>query len=212
MFSSVTGPVVNLATHVIGSLGLAGVAFMTAASGIIGLPGTEATMLFAGFNVSQHKLTLLGVIVFGIIGDLVAASIAYGIGHWGRRELFEQHGSKVHLSADRLGRANRWTDRYGPAAVFVSRLIPGVRFVFPYAAGVAEMSFVRFISFAAAGSVVWMTGLGFLGRQVGSNWKSWRNHLEYVDYAFVALVIALIVWVVVRRVRSSRRAVDAVPD
>jgi membrane protein DedA with SNARE-associated domain len=99
--------------------------------------------------------------------------------------------------------------------VFVSRLVPGARFAFPYAAGVVKMPYWRFITATALGSVVWIAGLALLGREVGSNWQSWRNHLEYVDYVFIALVVLGVAFLVLRRVRSDRDgppAVDAVSD
>ena len=81
LLASLTGPLVNLATHLIASLGLAGVALLTMTSGVIGVPGTEPTMLFAGFNVYQGHLTLIGIIAAGVIGDVTGASIAYAIGY-----------------------------------------------------------------------------------------------------------------------------------
>jgi membrane protein DedA with SNARE-associated domain len=211
--ASLTGPVVHWATSVIDSLGLAGVAAMTAISGVIGLPGSEPTMLFAGFDVFTHHFTLLGIIVFGVLGDLIGATVAYFIGYGGQKELIERHGAKFHLSAAKLDRTTEWFDRYGSAAVFVSRLVPGARFAFPYAAGVVKMSYVRFIAFCAVGSVIWITLLGLVGRAVGSNWQSWRNHLEYVDYAFIAIVVVALVYLVLRRYRNARTsAVDAVSD
>ena len=50
--ASVTDSLVTLATHIINHLGLAGVALLTLSSAVIVVPGTEATMLFAGFNVT----------------------------------------------------------------------------------------------------------------------------------------------------------------
>jgi membrane protein DedA with SNARE-associated domain len=202
--ASVTGPLVDLATHVIGTLGLAGVAVMTATTGVIGLPGTEPTMLFAGFNVYQGHLTLLGIVVFGVLGDMVGASIAYAIGYFGRRELLERQGSRLHVSWRKLQRAEAWSDRYGAPVIFVSRMIPFARLAFPYAAGIAEMPFVRFAVSALLGSIVWITALGLLGREVGSDWSSWRRHIEYVDYAVVVLIVAAIVYAVYKRRRSRR--------
>jgi membrane protein DedA with SNARE-associated domain len=207
--ASITDSLVTLATHIIRDLGLAGVAIMTMTSGVIGVPGSEPTMLFAGFNVFQGHLTLLGIIVFGVIGDVAGASIAYAIGYFGRRELLERQGSKLHLSPQRLDRAHGWFERRGAAVIFVSRLIPFARAAFPYAAGVAEMPFARFAALAALGSAVWITGLGVLGRAVGSNWVSWRRHLEIVDYVVVALVVLGLAYLVIRRVRN-KPAVDVV--
>jgi len=212
--ASVTDSLVNLATHIIRDLGLAGVSLLTFTSGVIGLPGSEPTMLFGGFNVFEKHLTLLGIIVFGVIGDVLGASVAYGIGYFGRNELLERHGSKVHVSARRLELANRWFERHGPPVIFVSRLIPLVRAVFPYAAGVAEMPFGRFLMFATLGSIPWIAGLGILGQAVGSHWTNWRHNLEYVDYVALALLIAAIVYVVIRRMRGGENepSADVISD
>ena len=167
LLASLTGPLVNLATHLIASLGLAGVALLTMSSGVIGVPGTEPTMLFAGFDVFQGNLTLPGIIVAGVVGDVAGASIAYSIGYFGQRELLESHGSKLHVSASGLDRAHRWFDRYGSPVIFVSRFLPLIRAAFPYAAGVARMPYPRFVTMATLGSILWIGGLAVLGREVG---------------------------------------------
>lgn len=198
VLASVTDSLVTLATHIIRDVGVAGVAIMTLTSGVIGVPGSEPTMLFAGFDVYQGNLSLLGIIVFGVIGDIAGASIAYAIGYWGREELVERHGNKLHISQRRLDRAHRWFERYGAPVVLVSRWIPFARAAFPYAAGVARMGYVRFVTFATLGSIAWITALGLLGKAVGSNWQNWRHHLEYVDYVAAALLVAAIAYLIVR--------------
>jgi membrane protein DedA with SNARE-associated domain len=202
--ASVTDSLVTLATHIIRDVGLLGVAIMTMTSGVIGLPGSEPTMLFAGFDVYQGNLSLIGIIVFGVLGDMIGASIAYAIGYWGREELVERHGNKLHISKQRLDRAHRWFERYGAPVIVVSRCIPFARAAFPYAAGVARMGYVRFAIFATIGSIIWITALGVLGNAVGSNWQSWRHNLEYVDYVAAALLVAAIAYLIVRITRSRR--------
>lgn len=213
VLASLTGPLVNLATHLIRSLGYAGVMFLVACSGVIGVPGTEPTMLFAGFNVYQGHLSLVGIIIFGVVGDLIGATIAYCIGYFGSRELLEHHGKKFHVSQSGLDRAHRWFEQRGDWVVFVSRLIPFVRAAFPYAAGVGRMAYLRFIVLAGLGSIVWITFLGVLGREVGNEWQTWRHHLEYADYVAVGLVVLGVAYLIVRRRRgrSGGGRPDAVP-
>ena len=115
--ASLTEPLVNLAINIINDLGVAGVALLTFSSAVIGLPGTEPTMLFAGFNAYQGHLTMIGIIVAGLIGDIGGASVAYAIGYYGRRDLLERHGSKLHISKKRLDVAHRWFERHGAPAV-----------------------------------------------------------------------------------------------
>ena len=160
-------------------------------------------MLFAGFNVFQGHLSLFGIIVFGVLGDVLGASIAYAIGYFGSRELFERQGGRLHMSAERLDRTHVWFERYGAPVIFVSRLIPVVRAAFPYAAGVARMPYGRFAALAALGSIVWISALGILGRAVGSSWQSWRHNLQYVDYVGAAVLVGALAYLVVRRARGG---------
>jgi len=204
VYASVTDSLVTLATHIIRDLGLAGVALLTFTSGVIGMPGSEPTMLFAGFNVSEGHQSLFGIIVFGVLGDMLGASVAYAIGYWGREELVERHGNKLHISKQRLDRAHRWFGRWGAPVIIASRCIPFARAAFPYAAGVARMGYLRFVTFATIGSIIWITALGVLGREVGSNWQSWRHNLEYVDYVGAALLVAAIAYGIVRIARARR--------
>ena len=204
--ASVTGSLVTLATRIVRHLGLAGVAALTLTSGVIGVPGTEAPMLFAGFNVYQGHLTLAGIIAFGLLGDLLGATIAYAIGYFGLHELLERKGAIVHVSGRRLELAHAWFARFGAPVIVVSRLVPLLRAAFPYAAGVARMAYWRFIVLAAIGSVIWISGLGLLGRAVGSSWQSWRHNLDYVDYAALAVLAGAVCYLILRRGRQRGRA------
>lgn len=206
--ASLTGPLVTFATHLIANLGLAGVTLLTLMTGVVGVPGTEPTMLFAGFDVFRGQLTLPGIIVAGVIGDVAGASIAYAIGFYGRQELLERQGSKLHVSSSGLDRAHRWFERWGTPVIFISRLLPFIRAAFPYAAGVAQMPYRRFLPLTVLGSAIWIAALGILGRELGSQWQAWRHHLEYADYAGAAVLVAAIVYLIVRwrRGRPGRSA------
>ena len=78
---------------------------------------SEATMLFAGFNVSEGEYALLAVDAVGLVANLVGSWIAYAVGYYGRVEMLEKHGNKLHIKplAPRLGgplvRALRRRDR-----------------------------------------------------------------------------------------------------
>jgi membrane protein DedA with SNARE-associated domain len=207
--ASVTESLVNFATHVVQHLGLAGVTLMILMSQIIIVPGTEVTMLFAGFNVDQHHLTLLGIIIAGVIGDVLGASICYAIGYFGLNEALAGRGP-LHIDEDRIERARGWFDRFGSPVVAVSRCIPVFRSAPPYAAGIVKMPYPRFLAMAALGSAVWITGLALIGKAVGSKWQQWKNHLDIIDYIAVAVIVALVAWWLYRLVRSRRAKQEVV--
>ena len=203
--ASVTDSLVTLATHIIRDLGYAGIVVLMITSAVIGVPGTEATMLFAGFNVFDHQLSMFGVIVFGVIGDLLGASAAFAIVRFGLNELLDRPGSPIHVSKKRMEMAHGWFERYGTPVIVLTRLIPLLRSIFPYAAGSAEVSYRRFLPLTAIGSIIWVVALALIGNGVGQNWPTWRKHLEIVDYIVIVLVVVAIVWLVVQRVRGRER-------
>src|SRR5690242_14511345 len=87
----VLNPIVNAATDFIGSAGLPAVfVLMALESACIPIP-SEAIMLFAGFSVSEGELTMVGIIVAGVLGNLVGSWIAYAVGYYGRLDLLEKN-------------------------------------------------------------------------------------------------------------------------
>jgi membrane protein DedA with SNARE-associated domain len=201
--ASITDPLVNLAVDVIDKLGLPGVfALMLAESACIPVP-SEGTMLFAGFNVADGHWSLFSVTAVGVAANLVGSWIAYAIGYYGRIDVLERHGRKLHVKPSHLAWADQWFARYGDATVFFSRMLPIIRTFISLPAGVARMPFWRFTLFTAAGCVPWVFMLAFIGREAGANWNHWKDNLHYVDYAVAAGVVLAIVWLVVRRRRAA---------
>jgi membrane protein DedA with SNARE-associated domain len=200
--ASVTESLVTFATHVVNDLGLIGVTLLIAMSQVVIVPGTEVTMLFAGFSVDQGHMSMLGIIVFGVLGDVLGASIAYAIGYFGLHEALARPGSPIHIDARKIEMTHRWFDRYGSPVVAISRLIPVFRSAPPYAAGIARMPYWRFASMATLGSIVWITGWAFVGKSVGHEWQQWKHHLDYVDYAVVVIVVLALAWWLLRMYRN----------
>ncbi|MBX5469650.1 MAG: DedA family protein [Thermoleophilaceae bacterium] len=208
--ASLTDKLVELATNVVGDLGLAGIALlMVPESACVPVP-SEATMLFAGFNVSQGRYSLFAAVLVGVVANVVGSWIAYAIGYYGRIDLLEKHGRKLHVKREHLAWADRWFARHGEATVFFARMVPVVRTFISLPAGVGRMPFWRFTVFTFAGCVPWVFMLAFVGDQAGSHWESWKNSLHYVDYGVLALIVAGIVYLLVRRRRRGRPAAETV--
>lgn len=198
VLASFTEQLANWATSVVGDLGLAGVfVLMLAESACIPVP-SEATMLFAGFNVAEHHYSLLAITIAGVAGNVVGSWIAYAVGYYGRLELLEKHGKLLHVSPRQLRLADRWFERYGWAAVLFSRMLPVVRTFIALPAGVARMPFWRFTALTLVGSIPWVLLLGFAGEQARANWTSWKNSLHYVDYVVLAAIVVGAVYLLVR--------------
>src|SRR5919107_780844 len=175
-------------------MGLTGVfILMLLESACIPVP-SEATMLFAGFNVSRGEYSLFAATMVGSVANLVGSWLAYWVGRGGRVHIIEKHGHKVLIRKHHLEWADRWFERYGDATVFFSRMLPIIRTFISLPAGVARMPFWRFTVLTTAGCVPWIFMLTFIGKQVGDRWESWRDSLHYVDYAVAASIVLTAIW------------------
>ena len=204
--ASVTNALVSLATQIINDLGYPGI-FVLLVMGSAGIPvSSEAVMLLAGFDVYTGHFEILAVVLVGVAGDLVGASVAYAIGYFGRIEILHEHGRKIHLTPERLERAERWFARYGSVAVPVCRILPLVRAYMSFPAGAARMRFGRFLGLSALGGVPWIIFWGVLGRALGSHYHQIERNLHYVDIVGLVAIVGVIAWLVVRRRRRALAA------
>jgi membrane protein DedA with SNARE-associated domain len=203
LIASITDPIVELAVDVVDAMGLSGVfVLMLLESACIPVP-SEATMLFAGFNVSRGEYSLIAATAVGSLANLAGSWLAYWLGRAGRVDILEKHGRKLHIKRSHLEWADRWFERHGDATVFFTRMLPIIRTFISLPAGVARMPFWRFSLLTLAGCVPWVLMLTLIGKEAGDNWEQWKDNLHYVDYAVAAAIAIAVVWLVVRSRRRS---------
>ncbi len=203
VLASITDPIVDFAVGVVGDLGLLGVfVLMLFESACIPIP-SEATMLFAGFNVSKGEYTLLAATLVGSFANLVGSWLAYAVGYYGRVDILEKHGRKLHIKPKHLQAADRYFEKHGDATVFFTRMLPIIRTFISLPAGVARMPILRFSVLTFLGCLPWVFMLVFIGQQVGESWEDWKDSLHYVDYAVAAIIVVTFVYFVVRYRRGG---------
>ena len=203
--TSIIDIVVQWATNLIGDWGLPAVFFlMLLESACIPVP-SEAIMPFAGFAVSEGTMTLFAITVAGVAGNVVGSWIAYWVGLYGGRPFIDRYGKYVLLRHHHVELAERWFAKYGPVAVFFSRMLPIVRTFISLPAGIAKMPFWKFTLYTVLGCIPWVFFLGWLGTRLGAHWEDIRPYLHYADYVVVAALAGIVVYLVVkwRRGRPS---------
>ena len=204
ILASITDPIVNVAVDVVDAIGLWGVfILMVLESACIPVP-SEATMLFAGFNVSDGQYSLFAAVAVGSVANLIGSWIAYAVGYNGRIDILEKHGKKLHVKKSHLETADRWFEKYGDWIVLVSRCLPIIRTFISLPAGVARMPFWRFSVFTLIGCIPWVFMLTFIGKEAGDNWEQWKDNLHYVDYAVAAAIVVAAVYLFVKWRRGGK--------
>ena len=216
VFDFLNGPVRDLVTQIYDAVGYLGVALWVAIESVVIPIPSELVLPFAGFLVGTGDAIepLTGqpwsywlVVIAGTLGATVGALIAYAIGLYGGRPIVDRWGRYVGITHADLDRAESFFARYGEAASFFGRLVPVVRSLVSFAAGLSRMPLPKFILFTFLGSLPFTAVLVFAGLQLGANWESVGPVLKRFEYAIIAvLAVIVIAWVWFRIIKPRRAA------
>lgn len=156
-----------------------------------------------GRDVPTGWESFLVMVLTGTIAYTLGSLAGWGIGDAGGRPLVDRHGRWLHLSHDRMERAERWFDRWGGRAVFLGRLTPVVRSFISIPAGVFRHPLGPYTALTFVGSALWCLAFAGVGWAVGESWESFHQAFRYVEYAIAALIVAGGAVLLLKR-RSSR--------
>ena len=187
------------------------VVLMALESACLPLP-SEIIMPFAGYLVSTGRFSLVLAATAGALGCNVGSAIAYWVGARGGRPLAERWGRFVLIDRTELDRVDRFFARFGGTAVFVGRLLPGIRTFIALPAGIARMQLVPFHIYTFVGSWPWCFGLAYVGLVLGERWNSnptLRNAMRASEVVLAGVLLCLAAAYVVWRLRSRRRLAAA---
>ncbi len=165
-------------------------ALMALESALVPVP-SEAVMPFAGFLVSRGVFGFWETVAAGSLGNLAGSLAAYWLGARYGRPLLERYGRYLLISGEELDAVEEFFWRHGDAAVFLGRLMPAVRTVISFPAGMARMPLARFAALTFLGSVPWNAALTYAGVVLGEHWRLVEELGVYLDAAVVAGVVAL---------------------
>jgi membrane protein DedA with SNARE-associated domain len=216
VFDFLDGPVREAVTQLYSTVGYIGVALWVALESVIIPIPSELVLPFAGFLVGDgtsiepitgQPWNLLLVTLAGTIGATVGALVAYVIGALGGRPLIERWGRWLGITAADLDRTETFFERRGAQAAFFGRMVPVIRSLVSFAAGIARMPLGPFVLFTFLGSLPFTLVLTFAGMQLGANWEAIGGVLKRFEYAVVGmLVLIAIVWIWFRIVKPRRAA------
>lgn len=214
------GSLTEWITHAVGDYGLYAVftlmlvdAVLPAASELVMLySGVVAAGAFSGLSVSLFGSEFesglpayLAMALAGTIGYTIGSVGGWAIGLYGGRPFLERRGRFVHLTPDRLDRAERWFDRWGDAAVFLGRITPVVRSFISIPAGVFRAPLVRYTILTLVGSALWCFAFAGAGWALGRSWERFHHDFRIVDVLVGVGLAALLAYAVMRRRRSRAR-------
>jgi membrane-associated protein len=148
------------------------------------LPGDSllfAVGTFAAAEALDLTLVLLLLSVAAIAGDTVNYAIGYRLGP----RIFRRQSVRF-LNRAYLDRTHRFYERHGAKTIVIARFVPIIRTFAPFVAGIAQMSYGRFIAYNVIGGVSWVCLL-VLGGYAFGNLPAVKQNFTLVIFAIIGV-------------------------
>lgn len=198
----------NWIIQIIERLGYIGIAILMFLDNVFPPIPSEVIMPSAGYTASRGQLQIVGVIIAGSIGSILAAAVLYAIGRKiSRSALFawvDRYGKYLFIQSKDLEKALNWFERYGHRIVFFGRMIPAVRSLISIPAGMSRMPFGKFILYSSLGTVIWTTFLACVGFYFGENQELMFTIMHRVGYIILAITLLFCAWWLYRKFYKTK--------
>ena len=130
------------------------------------LPG-DSLLFTAGFLASQGYFSLGMLMLLLSIAAIAGDSVGYWTGEKFGRRLFTREDS-FWFNKKHLDTAHEFYEKHGGKAIVLARFLPAVRTFVPIVAGMARMSYRKFLLFNVFGGLFWVVSLTAGGYVFGS--------------------------------------------
>jgi membrane-associated protein len=171
---------------------IAGVAIMLETSVLVGLvvPG-DTVVIVAGTAVSGPvEAVALGVAV--VAGALVGESIGFALGRFlGPRIRASRLGQRI--GEENWRRSERYLERRGGLAIFLSRFLPVLHSLVPLTVGMSSYSYRRFLAWTTPACVIWTTLYISVASLAAGTYRDLSESIHYAGYIFVAVIVVFLV-------------------
>jgi membrane protein DedA with SNARE-associated domain len=156
------------------------------------VPG-DIFVMYVGAHVPRNLLSWLAAWL-GLIGVVVLGStnLFFISRRFGRRLAHSRFAHVVHLSPERLERAEKWFARYGVLAIIFGRHIPGFRVPITLAAGVFRVRYPVFAASVAVSTAIWAGVFLIVGINFGGRLEAFLRVHREASWIFVAFIVVAV--------------------
>lgn len=191
--------------ELINTLGYLGIFISTLVeSTFVPIPA-EVTMIPAGILVAEGRMNYWVALLFSSLGVIAGSAINYWFGYHYGRKLILKYGKYIFIKPRHIEKTEDFFSRYGAVAVFLGRLLPGVRHYIAFVAGIAQMRFRAFIAYTGLGGLIWMWVLLQLGYMSQRNADNPESNIGGFETAVLAIVIVSVLAYGVQRFLMMKR-------
>ncbi len=194
--------IVDFIVQTVGTLGYSGIFIMMFLESTFFPFPSEVVMIPAGYLVHKGEMNMAMVLFCGISGSLAGALFNYYLAIYVGRAVLIKYGKYFFIKESTIQKAERFFENHGHISTFSGRLIPAVRQLISFPAGLARMNIVSFSIYTTLGASIWVVILTLLGYYIGDNEALVKEYLSTIIYVLLGL-IALGAFIYYKRINKG---------
>lgn len=165
----------------------------------------DTFIVVGGFIAGLGRVAVLPVFVVVWLFNVAGAVGVYLLGLRYGRDFFHARAGRHLVSKRGMRRMESFYERWGVAAIFVARFLPGFRALVPVFAGVAGLGAIRVVPPLLVASAIWYGVLVRIGYLAGDNLEAVRDALARTNRGLLAVSAVLAVALATGWWRHARR-------
>ena len=171
------------------------------------LPG-DSLLFISGTVVAAASLNVHVLVLVLAIAAILGDSVNYAIGRYIGPKAFSKPDSRW-FKQDHLRRTQAFYDKYGGVTIIIGRFVPIIRTFAPFLAGVAQMSYPRFLAYNVVGGILWISSLVYAGYLFGNiPWVKDNLTFIVIGIVVVSLIPVATTFLKERRDRKAASRAD----
>ncbi|OGD86505.1 hypothetical protein A2164_02415 [Candidatus Curtissbacteria bacterium RBG_13_35_7] len=145
-------------------LGLFIILFAEEAGIFLPLPGDIFIATVAALPHSNYFLIVTTVVFATLAGSTILFTLAQKFG----RKLLTKYGKYIKITPNKIKKVEKWFEKYKSFTIVIGRLVPGLRIVTPFVAGLFNVSYKMFWFYTAIAAFIWANIYFIIGRFFGN--------------------------------------------
>ena len=157
------------------------------------LPG-DSLLFMAGLFARSGELNLAYLFFLLFLAAVLGDNCNYWIGRKiGVRVFNLKFRGKPLVKKEYLDKTHVFFEKHGTKAIIMARFVPFVRTFAPFAAGIAEMSYKKYLAFDLLGGALWIGSLTTAGYLLGEV-EFIRKHVDLVCLGIILVSVLPIIF------------------
>ena len=157
------------------------------------LPG-DSLLFMAGLFARSGELNIAYLFILLFIAAVLGDNCNYWIGRKIGVRIFNiKFRGKPLVKKEYLDKTHVFFEKHGTKAIIMARFVPFVRTFAPFAAGIAEMNYKKYLAFDLIGGALWIGGLTSAGYLLGEV-EFIKKHVDLVCLGIILLSVLPIIF------------------